>query len=93
MFNVAGPGMKGMVGMASRVFEVMSNANISISLITQSSSEYSISFCIHSKDAERAQDLLEDSFALELQNNLVGPHRGSPRSGYCHPGRRRDASV
>lgn len=73
MFNVAGPGMKGMVGMASRVFEVMSNANISISLITQSSSEYSISFCIHSKDASRAQDLLEDSFALELTNNLLDP--------------------
>lgn len=73
MFNVAGPGMKGMVGMASRVFEVISNANISISLITQSSSEYSISFCIHRKDAERALDLLEDSFALELANNLLDP--------------------
>lgn len=73
MFNVAGPGMKGMVGMASRVFEVMSNANISISLITQSSSEYSISFCIHSKDALRAQELLEDAFALELSNQLLDP--------------------
>lgn len=73
MFNVAGPGMKGMVGMASRVFEIMSNANISISLITQSSSEYSISFCIHSKDAGRAQDLLEESFALELSNQLLDP--------------------
>ena len=73
MFNVAGPGMKGMVGMASRVFEVMSNAHISISLITQSSSEYSISFCISSKDALRAQNLLEDAFALELQNQLLDP--------------------
>ncbi|MCC2618313.1 bifunctional aspartate kinase/homoserine dehydrogenase I [Aestuariibacter halophilus] len=73
MFNVAGPGMKGMVGMASRVFEVMSNANISISLITQSSSEYSISFCIHSKDTERALDRLEDAFALELANHLLDP--------------------
>jgi bifunctional aspartokinase / homoserine dehydrogenase 1 len=73
MFNVAGPGMKGMVGMASRVFGVMSNANISISLITQSSSEYSISFCIHSKDASRALALLEDSFALELSNQLLDP--------------------
>lgn len=73
MFNVAGPGMKGMVGMASRVFEVMSNANISISLITQSSSEYSISFCIHRKDAERAQNLLEDAFVLELANHLLDP--------------------
>lgn len=73
MFNVAGPGMKGMVGMASRVFEVLANANISICLITQSSSEYSISFCIHEKDASKAQDVLEDAFALELQNQLLDP--------------------
>lgn len=73
MFNIAGPGMKGMVGMASRVFEVISNANISISLITQSSSEYSISFCIHEKDANRAQDLLEEAFELELTNHLLDP--------------------
>ncbi|UAA39773.1 bifunctional aspartate kinase/homoserine dehydrogenase I [Paraneptunicella aestuarii] len=73
MFNLSGPGMKGMVGMASRVFEVISNANISISLITQSSSEYSISFCIHSKDSDRALNMLEDSFALELNNKLLEP--------------------
>lgn len=73
MFNLSGPGMKGMVGMASRVFEVISNANISISLITQSSSEYSISFCVHGKDEERALNMLEDSFALELSNNLLEP--------------------
>ncbi len=73
MFNVAGPGMKGMVGMASRVFEVLANANISICLITQSSSEYSISFCIHEKDASKARDVLEDAFALELQNQLLDP--------------------
>ena len=73
MFNVAGPGLKGMVGMASRVFDAMSSAQISITLITQSSSEYSISFCIQQKDAERALSVLEDSFALELQNQLLDP--------------------
>lgn len=73
MFNLSGPGMKGMVGMASRVFEVISNANISISLITQSSSEYSISFCIHNKDADRALNMLEEAFELELSNNLLEP--------------------
>jgi aspartokinase/homoserine dehydrogenase 1 len=73
MFNVAGPGMKGMVGMASRVFEVLAHANISICLITQSSSEYSISFCIHEKDATKAQDVLEDAFVLELDNHLLDP--------------------
>ncbi|MBC3767803.1 bifunctional aspartate kinase/homoserine dehydrogenase I [Neptunicella marina] len=73
MFNVAGPGLKGMVGMASRIFKVISNANISIVLITQSSSEYSISFCIHSKDAQRAQALLNQEFELELVNQLLEP--------------------
>jgi len=73
MFNLSGPGMKGMVGMASRIFEVMSTEAISISLITQSSSEYSISFCIHSKDAELALNALRDAFALELSNNLLEP--------------------
>lgn len=73
MFNISGPGMKGMVGMAARVFEVISNANISISLITQSSSEYSISFCIQSKDQERAKNVLEDAFALEIDNNVLEP--------------------
>ena len=59
--------------MASRIFDVMSNGHISISLITQSSSEYSISFCISSKDEARALALLEDAFALELQNQLLDP--------------------
>jgi aspartokinase/homoserine dehydrogenase 1 len=73
MFNISGPGMKGMVGMASRIFDVISKGNISISLITQSSSEYSISFCIAHKDAPRAKELLEESFALELSNHLLEP--------------------
>lgn len=73
MFNVSGPGMKGMVGMASRIFDVISKAHISISLITQSSSEYSISFCIQQKDAQRAYELLEENFALELNNQLLEP--------------------
>jgi len=73
MFNLSGPGMKGMVGMASRIFDVISKGNISISLITQSSSEYSISFCIAHKDAVRAKELLEENFALELANHLLEP--------------------
>ena len=71
MINVAGPGMKGMVGMASRIFKAISNANISIVLITQSSSEYSISFCVYSKDAARAEDVLRREFELELSNQLL----------------------
>ncbi|EGA68536.1 bifunctional aspartokinase I/homoserine dehydrogenase I [Vibrio sinaloensis DSM 21326] len=73
MVNVSGPGMKGMVGMASRVFGAMSSAGASIVLITQSSSEYSISFCIEAQDKALAQQALNDTFELELKDGLLEP--------------------
>lgn len=73
MFNVSGPGMKGMVGMAARVFAGMSRAGISVVLITQSSSEYSISFCVSQNELARARKTLEDEFYLELKEGLLEP--------------------
>jgi len=73
MVNVSGPGMKGMVGMASRVFATMSRENVSMVLISQSSSEYCISFCIHSKDEHQAEQSLKEEFELELLNGLLEP--------------------
>ena len=73
MVNVSGPGMKGMVGMASRVFGAMSTSGVSIVLITQSSSEYSISFCIEAQDKEKAEQALQDGFELELKDGLLDP--------------------
>jgi aspartokinase/homoserine dehydrogenase 1 len=73
MVNVSGPGMKGMVGMASRVFATMSRENISLVLISQSSSEYCISFSIHSIDALQAEQSLKEEFELELLNGLLEP--------------------
>ncbi|NVD07468.1 bifunctional aspartate kinase/homoserine dehydrogenase I [Vibrio sp. JPW-9-11-11] len=73
MVNVSGPGMKGMVGMASRVFGAMSSAGASIVLITQSSSEYSISFCIEAQDKALAEQALSETFELELKDGLLEP--------------------
>ena len=73
MINVSGPGMKGMVGMAARIFEVMSRQDISVVMITQSSCEYAISFCIHGQDSRRARMALEQEFELELKNQLLEP--------------------
>ncbi|MBU9850040.1 bifunctional aspartate kinase/homoserine dehydrogenase I [Rahnella aceris] len=73
MINVSGPGMKGMIGMAARVFAVMSRSGISVVLITQSSSEYSISFCVPQSELERARKALEDEFYLELKDGLLEP--------------------
>ncbi|WP_226020339.1 bifunctional aspartate kinase/homoserine dehydrogenase I [Serratia symbiotica] len=73
MINVSGPGMKGMVGMAARVFAVMSRAGISVVLITQSSSEYSISFCVPQHELRLARRALEDEFYLELKDGVLEP--------------------
>ena len=73
MINVSGPGMKGMVGMAARVFATMSRSGISVVLITQSSSEYSISFCVPQSDLSRARKVLEDEFYLELKEGVLEP--------------------
>ncbi|MCL1141450.1 bifunctional aspartate kinase/homoserine dehydrogenase I [Shewanella gaetbuli] len=73
MFNISGPGMKGMVGMASRTLAAISRAGISVSLITQSSSEYSISFCVSTDDAPKAKWALEQEFELEIKSELLEP--------------------
>lgn len=73
MFNVSGPGMKGMIGMAARVFAAMSQAGISVVLITQSSSEYSISFCVPQADSLPAKNALKQEFSLELKEGLLEP--------------------
>ena len=73
MFNVSGAGMQGMVGMAARVFSTMSKAGISVILITQSSSEYSISFCVPAKSTELALEVLNSEFAHELQTGDLDP--------------------
>jgi aspartokinase/homoserine dehydrogenase 1 len=73
MINVSGPGMKGMIGMAARVFAAMSRAGSSVVLITQSSSEYSISFCVPFNELGGARKALEDEFYLELKDGLLEP--------------------
>ena len=73
MVNVSGPGMKGLVGMASRVFDAISRAGVSVSLITQSSSEYSICFCIATSESLKVEAALHDEFELELKDNFLEP--------------------
>lgn len=73
MFNISGPGMQGMVGMAARVFSTMSKAQVSVILITQSSSEYSISFCVPTKLVDIALTALNSEFAQELAAKQLEP--------------------
>ena len=71
MISVYGPGMKGRRGMAARIFEAVSNAGISVLLITQSSSEYTISFCVGKDFAPKVQDVLRAELSLEISGKLI----------------------
>ena len=71
LISVSGSGMKGKTGIASRIFAAVSRAQISVLLITQSSSEYTISFCVRQNQAEKAKDALNQEFALEIGNGIL----------------------
>ena len=73
LISVSGSGMKGKTGMASRVFSTVSRAGISMLLITQSSSEYTISFCVKQSQAVLVKDVLTGEFSFEIRDGLVNP--------------------
>lgn len=71
LVSVAGAGLKGKRGTAARVFNAVSRSGVSVLLITQSSSEYTISFCVKGKEAHAVKKALQEEFALELRENLI----------------------
>ncbi len=73
MISVSGSGMKGTTGVASRVFQAVSRAGISMLLITQSSSEYTISFCVRQDESLLVRDVLAAEFALEIRDGVINP--------------------
>jgi aspartokinase/homoserine dehydrogenase 1 len=71
LFQISGAGMKGTPGSAARVFSTVSQCSVSIILISQASSEYSICFGVLEADAERVQQALETELSLELQARMI----------------------
>jgi aspartokinase/homoserine dehydrogenase 1 len=72
LITLQGPGMVGVKGISSRLFGALANKNINIILITQASSEYSITFAIIPEDNEKAVHALEKEFEpeIKLRNEL-----------------------
>ena len=71
VINVQGGGMVGRTGFSGRLFTLLAREQINVVLITQSSSEHSITFAVHPADARRAKGLIETEFELELQANKL----------------------
>ena len=71
MVSVGGTAMRGRTGMASRVFNAVSSAGSSILLITQSSSEYTISFCVRDSEVDTVRDAVAKEFELEIRERII----------------------
>lgn len=66
LLTVQGLGMVGIVGVNYRIFRVLAKNGVSAFLVSQASSENSISIGIRSEDAEIAVTVIEEEFAHEI---------------------------
>ena len=71
LVRVQGPGMVGVAGFSARVFGALARRGISVVLITQSSSEYSICFAVMPGEARKAETAIEDEFAQEIRYGSI----------------------
>ena len=73
LLTLQGGGLFGVPGIAARLFGALAKNSINIILITQGSSEHSISFAVTPADSELAKVSVEDEFQNELSKGLVDP--------------------
>jgi aspartokinase/homoserine dehydrogenase 1 len=71
IINLSGSGMIGKSGFSGRLFTLLAREQINVVLITQSSSEHSITFAVNPADAEKALALIAIEFELELEANKL----------------------
>jgi len=69
--TVQGGGLRGRVGIARRVMDALASESISILLIVQSSSEYSITLCVRKADEAKARKALEEELHFERLHGLI----------------------
>lgn len=71
LINIEGAGMIGVPGISSRLFSSLRERGISIILISQASSEHSISFAVFDNQAETAVLTARAAFAEELAQGRI----------------------
>jgi len=71
LVNVEGAGMIGVPGTADRLFEALKEAGVSVTLISQASSEHSICIAVPNPLAERAKEVISNAFREELAGGQI----------------------
>jgi len=71
LVTVTGNGMLGVPGIAARTFTALQRTGVSVSFITQASSEHAISLCIPAESAAAARSALDAEFAAERHRREI----------------------
>jgi aspartokinase/homoserine dehydrogenase 1 len=73
LLTLSGSGLFGTPGIAGRLFSALAAASVNIILITQGSSESSISFAVSPLDVSKAKRAVEKAFEFEMKSEIVDP--------------------
>lgn len=73
LLSLVGSAMVGVPGFTSRLFETLSLNNINIILITQASSVHTMCIAVAEKDADRAKEAADRTFAYEISLGKLNP--------------------
>ena len=71
LITLQGSGLPGVTGTSMRLFSALARENISVILITQASSEYSISIAIAPTDSDKAIKSLNEEFQIEVEYKKI----------------------
>jgi aspartokinase/homoserine dehydrogenase 1 len=71
LVNLEGAGMIGVPGTADRLFAALKDAGVSVTLISQASSEHSICIAVPAELAQRAKEVIAAAFAAELASGQI----------------------
>ena len=73
LLNIQGGALIHGLGLGSRLFSVLANAQVNVIMVSQASSEHSISLAVDAHKAEKAKMAIEQEFFSELQSGALEP--------------------
>ena len=73
LLDLTGSGLRGVPGVAARAFGALAAKGVNVVLITQGSSECSITICVRKEEAGAAREALAAAFEAELAAGLMDP--------------------
>ena len=71
LLTLQGNSMVGVPGISYRLFGALARKNINIIIITQASSEHSITFAVSPADHKMAQQAMDEEFAVEIEAGKI----------------------